>query len=158
MYSTKAKAWASKRYQQRLNNGLCPQCGKNRSGDGYITCQACRDKGIAYRAVTARNPIKANRMTNRYRNKCKKNLICYGCGNYVGQGKFKRCSSCRAKSNVINKARYRARYMAGLCPVCGLPNVSEGVLCDTCRERSRLKQLETYTPHAKEQVRCLQVK
>ena len=102
-YTAKKKRWHQKRYEGRLQSGLCPICGGKRTGD-WITCITCREKSRLY--SKALPPEVRQKSINRYRIKCRKRGICYGCGGYIGLGKYKRCEPCREKDRNAHMERY----------------------------------------------------
>ncbi len=113
IYTARKKRWHQRRYRTRFANGLCPQCGEERMGD-WITCETCREKGRLRKQKKCSLPatLKANReYINRYRKKCRKEGICYGCGNYIGLGGHTRCVACRDKDRIAHNAAYRKKVL-----------------------------------------------
>ena len=84
-------------------------CGGKRTGD-WIVCETCREKSRVYsKALT---PEAKQKGINRYRKRCRKQGICYGCGSYIGLGKYKRCESCRGKDRDAHMRRYIQEALA----------------------------------------------
>ena len=109
-YTAKKKRWHQKRYQTRFENGLCPMCGGKRTGE-WIICAVCLEKARDSRAKN--RTLEGNRRTtNRYRAKCRKEGICYGCGREIGVGEYTRCPACRDKDRVSHNAAYRRKVLA----------------------------------------------
>lgn len=102
-YTAKKKRWHQRRYSNRLQNGVCPICGGKRTG-GWIVCETCREKSRVY--SKSMSPEARERTINRYRDRCRKRGICYGCGRYIGLGKYKRCEGCREKDRLAHSRAY----------------------------------------------------
>jgi len=103
VYTAKKKRWHQRRYENRFRQGLCPICGGKRTGE-WIVCEACREKS---RVKSKALMPEARRMsTNKYRARCRKGGICYGCGRWIGLGRYKRCEDCREKDRKAHKERY----------------------------------------------------
>lgn len=87
------------RYHRLLKMGVCPQCGGRRD-DGWIQCSSCRERN---REAQHKIPKEIKQgYVNKYRDRCRKNGICYACGAWIGVGKFKRCQNCR---DIANRMR-----------------------------------------------------
>lgn len=85
-------------------------CGRKRTGK-WIICEACREKHRAYsKALT---PEARMLVTNKYRRRCRRQGICYGCGRYVGFGRYKRCEACREKDRLAHAERYEEIAVGG---------------------------------------------
>jgi len=78
-------------------------CGKPRTGE-WITCEACREKNRL--RSKSLSPEAKQAAINRYRDRCRKGGICYGCGREVGLDKYKKCAVCREKDRVAKARRY----------------------------------------------------
>ena len=116
VYTAKRKRWHQKRYRTRFENGLCPECGKKRIGE-WITCVVCREKGRLRKQKKCSSPtaLKANReYINKYRKKCREEGICYGCGSYIGLGRYIRCVACRDKDRIAHEVAYRKKALRGM--------------------------------------------
>ncbi len=84
---------------------------------------------------------------NRYRNKCRKDGICYGCGNYIGLGKYKRCASCREKDNKRKTKKYALFCLEqqGVCLCCkSTIKVDTYRKCPICREKDKIRSSNAY--------------
>ncbi|KKN21393.1 hypothetical protein LCGC14_0925780 [marine sediment metagenome] len=139
----KKKRWHQKRYQGRLRQGLCPTCGNKRT-EGWIICITCREKSRVYRKTQPSGySTKGN---NKYRTKCRKEGICYGCGRYIGIGEYKRCVTCRKKDNEKNTKRYASLCLQeGICVQCkSTTNVGIYKKCPSCREKDRIRSALVY--------------
>lgn len=79
----------------RLNNGKCPQCGGDRDSE-WITCSSCREKSKVYRRGLT--PAERSKGLRRYRAKCRKEKICYGCGSALREDSHILCAKCRRGS------------------------------------------------------------
>lgn len=111
MYSAKEKRWHQRRYQNRFNNGQCPNCGGARDSK-WICCSICREKK---RNQQHSLPLaKRNEIQKRYRDKCKRNRICYGCGSALGEDLHKRCSKCREADRLRHENSYRENILIGI--------------------------------------------
>jgi len=77
-------------------------CGKTRTGD-WITCESCLERNRASSKKISRES--KNQTINRYRDRCREEGICYGCGTYIGLGKYKTCPECRRKGRLANTRR-----------------------------------------------------
>lgn len=53
------KKYESNKKKHRIENGLCTRCGKRKTGDGYLTCEFCRESAKMYR-----NMVKKERKGN----------------------------------------------------------------------------------------------
>lgn len=104
------KLWHQKRYQSRLRQGKCPKCGKERDGT-WIICNSCRE----YSRLRSRllSPEERNASTRRYRDACRKNRICYGCGSALGGDPHIQCARCRGADRKRHMRAYVARALAG---------------------------------------------
>jgi len=114
VYTAKKKRWSRNRYERRFQNGLCPLCGGKRTGE-WITCITCREKLVA----RAKARPEAKKETNRkaiikYRIKCRKQGICYGCGRYVGLEGYKLCEGCRKKNRDASRRRYGEKIIQSI--------------------------------------------
>jgi len=90
-------------YSSRLKSGRCPMCGKPRTGE-WITCEACLEiNRLSSSKISRQSKTLA---INRYRDKCRKKGICYGCGREIGLGKYKKCAVCRERDRVAKARRY----------------------------------------------------
>lgn len=144
-YTVKKKKWAAKRYKKRLQDGLCPMCGGLRTGE-WITCEKCLAKARAYRKTKTRNRLKANRYANQFRNTCREEGICYGCGNYIGLGKYKKCERCREKDNKAKVEHYVLLCLqGGICVQCK-SNIDVGAYrkCPPCRKKDRIRRAKAH--------------
>lgn len=86
-----------------------------------------------------------------------KTSICRKCGRKFRQrirGRRWFCKKCRQKRDAeqhkvkvaLRMKRYNTRLAAGLCPECGGPRNSKGVIyCESCREKNKDSQQRTIT-------------
>lgn len=119
---SKARTSSRQRYQRLKEQGLCPECGKNKPENGKIKCQECL---IEYRRRARGIP-----------GKCHYNRTCT---NTPEDGK-KYCTE--HLQIVLQKAKDR-RLLAKserFCSVCGKPNTNNLAVCDECRKRRKEKR------------------
>lgn len=101
MVQSYKQRWHRRRYLGRLRAGLCPVCGGGRTGI-WIVCIECRDKcNERRRSLSLADKRGA---INRYRARCRRNGICYGCGREVLED-YKKCDVCRLKDKVLKAAK-----------------------------------------------------
>lgn len=110
--------------KQRIESGLCYQCGKLRGSDGTDTrCRQCADKGNAVH----------KHMREQYRLDCR----CQDCGVTLPvEHKGRRCGNCQTKLSVQASRRRKERQDSGAaCVSCGASTVitdGKEALCETC--------------------------
>lgn len=152
--------------QRRIENGLCPQCGKNPVGNGPRggkLCAECDEKRHKkYRRRERKTPDGICRCGDpvepgkkfcyfclaraaadtraRERGRMREHR-CPRCGSDVKYGE-RHCARCK-RERVKARRRYVARRQAeGLCPRCGNPNNSEMFYCDECRAKDKRRHDE----------------
>ena len=105
VYSKAAAArYRLKRYLDFTREGKCPSCGCN-NDNGYILCDVCREKN-RIRLLTVPRAIK-NKNSFLFRERCRKDRICYGCGNALPEGDdHKKCPKCRGKDRIAKEEAY----------------------------------------------------
>lgn len=127
--------------QQRLNAGLCADCGKVPYRPGRHNCESCGKRAAAYQKQVRAARTKAG--------------LCYRCGKNPPKerpesrgrpAKNLMCDECTNKARIRQRERraandtlYERRKAAGLCASCGKERDSEQyVNCSDCRRRHRL--------------------
>jgi len=76
----KQKQWFKERKAKRLENGLCRECGRVRSGSSKTRCVSCLDKNAEYMSVKTKQ--------------WKENGMCIKCGGFR-DGEALTCCSCK---------------------------------------------------------------
>lgn len=123
-----------RRQEAAKQNGVCIQCHKHPPRPHRTTCAACAQKMSDY-----------GRERRRIR---KASGLCIYCGEKSitsGSG----CKQCRVTKDSYNKTRRSKLRLSNLCWQCRRPAHNKS-LCDACRARIRLKDLE-------EKVRAMRV-
>lgn len=101
----KIAEYNKKKYQERVEAGICVKCGKRKADYGHRTCGICREKG--------RNRY---RIKNGYKEELRKERVenkeCYICGKPVKTG-YKVCEECynMCVGNLDNDKRREATIM-----------------------------------------------
>lgn len=108
----------NKTREQRLNKGLCCECGRLPHLTGIQRCQSCKDRA------------KLNDAKRREKTKAQNVCSTKGCGNSIKNNI--RCESCRKKQNNYVKKRRRSLKSKGLCESCGKNKATDNHLCETC--------------------------
>ena len=91
-----------RRYYDLLSKGMCPSCGRERSG-GWITCEVCRAKKRLYQSKLTRSTL------NVYAKTCRENRrrhgLCTVCGSSREDTEYSICASCRTSRAKRARAR-----------------------------------------------------
>lgn len=103
---------------QRVQNGLCANCGKPNDREKYMTCTECSERQRRY---------------NFYR---KENHLCKHCGKPTDG--YQLCPECRAKQNAERRKDREFAKKMGLCTCClsGKP-IAGSSKCAKCTEYDR---------------------
>lgn len=101
-------------YHQRLSNGLCTRCGKNKISNGKSNCDACRNKHSNKRYI-----LRKNRQVYEK---------CQDCGNAREEGK-ERCRPCLDKRNNVAIAR-KLKAIINYGRVCYCCKTNENMLVE----------------------------
>lgn len=134
------KERSAEHYKKRIENGLCPRCGKKLDREGFY-CTECLEKVRIYHREN--------------KDFFRKNGLCPVCGKTKLMGDEKNCIDCREKhymwrkkpteeqvekrnaySRNHRKKVYRERAKAGICTRCGKRKALEGKKkCGICLEK-----------------------
>lgn len=113
---------STKQRKERIQQGLCPDCGGIRDDEKYVMCGTCRKKKSDQKQKSKHVYIDAGICWN-----CKKNPIVDG---------KEKCEECLKKSNDYIKELHKKRSDNQLCTVCGKNKPDEGrTTCNECASR-----------------------
>ncbi len=93
-YGRRFKTQQKELRQKRIEEGLCPRCGKRKIANGKKKCRICLD----YDAEIHRKRYAKKPNVKNYR---KENQLCYFCGNKIDRASGQICQSCweRCRNN-----------------------------------------------------------
>ncbi len=133
-----------KLYNDRLKQGLCPQCGGKREDPGIIYCRKCLDAGKEKRRRLWDKKKKCEYQHRLYE-KRKKLGLCPVCGRDRDDENQALCSDCRKAGRDAYQANHDARRQRAKeryhenhkpkapCPVCGRNRLR----CESCGKMMR---------------------
>jgi len=95
------------KYSKRLEQGLCPECGGERDiSPRDIFCRECLRKATIRNANYVPDRLEAAKRARKFRNKRRKERQCQGCGQQLGESKYRSCLRCRRR-------KYQPRVAVG---------------------------------------------
>ena len=141
------KERSAEHYKKRIENGLCPRCGKKLDREGFY-CTECLEKVRIYHREN--------------KDFFRKNGLCPVCGKEKLIGDEKQCIICREKHYMRRKKPteeqikkrnayfrdhgkkiYRERAEAGICTRCGKRKALEGrKKCGICLEKEAYNKMK----------------
>ena len=117
-------------YDKRKSLGLCVTCGKEKSKEGYVCCEQCKEKQKNYQ--------RENREYYRSLGFCPR------CGKNKLFGQEKECPECLAKMYEWNiKSRQKRKFNASEWYKKDIAMLKENGLCRSCRKKP-VKEGHTY--------------
>lgn len=119
------------RRAERLEKGLCVDCGKEPFLPGKKRCATCNTKN--------------NANARKRRKKLKLLGICASCGKNPPEAGTPTCAACKKQTSQATRRRvYRLRSV-GLCQICGKEPPSEGtMICPACARRNAKLSAASY--------------
>lgn len=148
----KARAAERERYrrrtEKRLQQGLCPKCGRYEPDPGRTLCRSCGEQRRRYERVryaegmaagklyAGKSAIakrrSARRRSRRRRQQRKANGLCVRCGHSPHVPDGASCEPCLEKRRAAEQAIYAARKTAGCCLRCGAITFEGAPSCGPC--------------------------
>lgn len=124
-------------YKERLDNGLCVECGSpNDRADVSTVCSACYQK-----RKVRRDQLNAERVANH---------LCLKCGKPT-DGIHKYCDACNAKNRVHMRETREFLIEQGICIDCRREKAVKGkVRCLLCADSRNEHRKKYYATHKKE--------
>ena len=139
-------------YAYRRRIGLCVRCGR-KAEEGKPLCLICkmdkRENAKVYRAKHREHVAETKSMWHKRKiEERRKDGICTYCGKQKVQNGYALCDSCRSKTRIRQRERYKPKlihpyierkdwFNIGYCNNCGKNPVKEGFkVCESCYEKS----------------------